>query len=46
MSKSKQDRILAMYYIMVNCGAKVSDSFRKLVESIQNQRMAERVARA
>lgn len=39
-------RILAIYYILVNSGATVSESLKRLVEKIQNDSVAERVARA
>lgn len=38
-------RILAIYYILVNSGAVISDGFKRLVEKIQNESIAEKVAR-
>lgn len=39
-------RILAIYYILVNSGATISDGFKRLVEKIQNEAISEKVARA
>ena len=46
MSERQKNRLLAVYLILVNAGVQVSDSMRKAVEKIENERMAERVAKA
>ena len=46
MSERQKNRLLAVYLILVNAGAQVSDSMKKAVEKIENERMAERVAKA
>ena len=44
MSKSKEMRLLAMYYILVNAGARISDSMKAAVEEIQKKQAAAYVA--
>lgn len=46
MSERQKNRLLAVYLILVNAGVQVSDSMKKAVEKIENERMAERVAKA
>lgn len=46
MSERQKNRLLAVYLILVNAGVQVSDSMKKTVEKIENERMAERVAKA
>ena len=38
--------MLAKFYILTNAGMKVSEGMKKAVEKIENERMAERVAKA
>lgn len=44
MSKAKETRLLATYYILVNAGARISDSMKAAVERIQNKQAAAYVA--
>ena len=46
MSERQKNRLLAVYLILINAGVQVSDSMKKAVEKIENERMAERVAKA
>lgn len=46
MSERQKNRLLAVYLILVNAGAQVSDGMKKAVEKIEIERMAERVAKA
>ena len=46
MSERQKNKLLAVYLILVNAGVQVSDSMKKAVEKIENERMAERVAKA
>ena len=44
MSKTQKERILAMYYILVNSGARISDKLQQTVDRINNERAAAYVA--
>ena len=44
MSKSREVKLLATYYILVNAGMKISDSMKAAVERIQNKQAAAYVA--
>lgn len=46
MSERQKTRLLAVYLILVNAGVQVSNGMKKAVEKIENERMAERVAKA
>ena len=46
MSERQKNKLLAVYFILVNAGVQVSESMKKAVEKIENERMAERVAKA
>lgn len=44
MSERQKNRIMALYLIYVNAGVKVSDSLKKAVEKIKDERAAAYVA--
>ena len=44
MSERQKNRIMAMYYILVNSGARISDSMRKAVDKIENEKTARMIA--
>lgn len=46
MSERQKNKIMATYYIMVNSGARISDSLRKAVEKIENEKAARLIAKA
>lgn len=44
MSERQKNKLLAVYLILVNAGVEVSDSLKKTVEKIKNERAAAYVA--
>ena len=44
MSERQKNRIMALYLIYINAGVKVSDSLRKAVQKIENEKAAAYVA--
>ena len=44
MSERQKNKIMALYYIYVNAGMRISDSLKKAVESIEQERAAAYVA--
>ena len=44
MSKAKETRLLATYYILVNAGARISDSMKAAVDKIQKKQAAAYIA--
>lgn len=45
MSERAKNVLLAKYRILINCGAKISESMKKAVEKIEMERLAIKVAK-
>ena len=46
MSERQKNKLLAIYLILVNAGAQVSEGMKKAVEKIERERMAVIIAKA
>ena len=46
MSERQKNKIMALYYIYVNAGIKISDNLRKAVDKIESEKAARLIARA
>jgi len=46
MSERQKNKIMALYYIYVNAGMRISDSLKKAVESIEQEQAARIISRA
>jgi len=44
MSERQKNKIMALYYILVNSGAKITDSMKAAVDRIETERIAKKVA--